>query len=207
MGSGGAWCAAAPPAWRLMTQRRIPTPVAAEVARLMAEESAALFGYALRITNGDRQEAEDLVQEAFQAAALNWSKLRRRPREVQRAWLRRVVKNKAIDRWRVAGRTQLVEDVPDRQAPSAERIALSRMALDRCLEVINKMPRVQHRVAYLRWHEDWSTEEIARELGIAQATVRVHLMNARRELVDAVGDEVVLAEGPDVNDDNDGREA
>ena len=81
------------------------------------------------------------------------------------------------------------------------------MALDRCLQAIQKMPPAQHRVAYLCWHEDWSTKEIARELGIAQATVRVHLMNARRDLVDAVGNEIVLAEERDDEDDSRGKEA
>jgi len=90
---------------------------------------------------------------------------------------------------------QAVAEVPDhRQAPSVEGVALSRIALDRCLEAINKMPPVQHRVAYLRWHEEWSTREIAHELGIAQATVRVHLMNVRNALRDEVGDELLVAE-------------
>lgn len=191
-----------------MKKRRIPTVVAAQVTRLMVEESAALFRYALRITNGDQEEAEDLVQEAFEAAALNWPKLRKLPREAQRAWLRRVVRNKAIDRWRIGKRIQLVEDLSDdREAPSAEHVALSRMALDRCLEAIRIMPPVQHRVAYLRWHEGWSTAEIARELGIAQATVRVQLMKARKKLVDAVGDNVVFAEEPDEENDSRGGEA
>jgi RNA polymerase sigma-70 factor (ECF subfamily) len=191
-----------------MKRPRIPRAVAAKVARLMVEESAALFRYALRITNGHQQEAEDLVQEAFQAAALSWAKIHKLSRDAQQGWLRTVVKKRAIDRWRITQRTQPVADIPDeRQSPSAERVALSQMALDRCLQAIQKMPPAQHRVAYLRWHEDWSTKEIARELGIAQATVRVHLMNARKDLVDAVGNEIVLAEERDDEDDSRGKEA
>ncbi len=103
VGAGGRRSWAASAAGRLMTQRRISAEAAAEVVRLMVEESAALFRRSLRATNGDWEEAEDLVQETFQAAALNWAKLRRWPRSRQRAWLFRVLINKAIES--LAGRT------------------------------------------------------------------------------------------------------
>ena len=173
----------------------------------MVEEVGSLFRYARRITNGHQQEAEDLVQEAFQAAALAWAEFTSYPETPSRAGYGQLSK-RAIDRWRITQRTQPVADVPDeRQSPSAERVALSQMALDRCLQAIQKMPPAPRRMAVSVRHEDWSTKEIARELGIAQATVRVHLMNARRDLVDAVGNEIVLAEERDDEDDSRGKEA
>jgi RNA polymerase sigma-70 factor, ECF subfamily len=190
-----------------MSQPRIPLQLAAEVAQLYVDESAAVFRYALYLTHGDQEEAENLVQETFQEAARKWAKLRMLSREAQRAWLFTVVKNKAIDRWRVARRHHLVSDVPEHgSAPSAEQVALSRLALDRCWEVISKMSPMQQRVAYLFWHEGWTTREIAEELGITPDTVRVHRKNARDELADAIGDEVVLFEEAD-DEDNHGEEA
>jgi RNA polymerase sigma-70 factor, ECF subfamily len=187
---------------------RVSRETAVEVALLMKDTAEMVFRRAVRATGGDRYEAEDLVQEAYQAAAAQWPQIRRWSRDRQMAWLLRIVINKAIDRWRVLGRLRVVSNLPDDlQTPAAERVALSRVAAERCLEVIKKMPRVQRRVAYLRWHEEWTTQEIALELGIKPPTVRVHLKNARDKLLTAVGDEVFLTEDSDEQEEYPGEEA
>src|SRR5207237_8722198 len=72
----------------------------AELLRAMfAEHGDALYAHALRLTSGDRQRAEDLVQETLLRA---W----RHPEALDpdrgsvRAWLFTTARNLAIDSWR-----------------------------------------------------------------------------------------------------------
>src|SRR5258705_11898599 len=66
---------------------------------LYAEHGDALFAHALRLASGDRQRAEDLVQETLLRA---W----RHPEALDpdrgsvRAWLFTTARNLAIDSWR-----------------------------------------------------------------------------------------------------------
>lgn len=177
-----------------MTQR-IPPAVAAEVARLFKAESEAVFRSALRAAGGDRAEAENLVQEVFEAAALQWATIAAYLPDRRRAWLCRVARNKAIDGYRAGKPMQLAAD-PDvsGESPSAERVALTRMQKDRCVKVISQMPEMRRKVAYLKFHEEWKTCEIAEYLSIAAGTVRVHVHGARVMLENAVGPEVFLTE-------------
>jgi RNA polymerase sigma factor (sigma-70 family) len=182
---------------------RFAPEVLVQVARLYVEEAEAVFKVTRRAVYDDR-EAEDLVQEAFQAAALAWEKIAGYSPERKRAWLRRVAINKAIDRYRAGSRMHLVADVHvARLAPSAEEVVVTRLERDRCLQVIREMPPVRRLIAYLRWHEEWTVREIAEDFGIATSTVRVHLHDARVTLEEALG--VFCADVPDA-DDGPGRE-
>jgi RNA polymerase sigma factor (sigma-70 family) len=159
--------------------KRISPEVEAQVAQLFVDHAEAVFVSALRAVGGDRREAETFVQEAFQAAAVQWDEIANDDPAAQRAWLRRVAINKAIDRHRVGRRVHLVAEVEiARTEPSAEQIALPRIVKDRCLQVIKEMPPRRRLVAYLRWHEEWDVREIAQYLGIAVSTVRVHLRDS-----------------------------
>jgi RNA polymerase sigma-70 factor (ECF subfamily) len=172
----------------------------AEAAALALELIKILFGRALRLT-GDWSEADDLVQEAFTAALEKWDQVGGWPRDRQLAWLTRVMMNKKIDAWRSGRRRSYpVAEVPDiRTAPSPESAVLDQRALDRCDEVISAMPPERRKVAQLRWYCLWTVKEIAACNGISEATVRGHLMRARRQLNEEVGPEVPFLD--DVPDD------
>ena len=59
---------------------------------------------------------------------------------------------------------------------------------------------MRQKVAFLRWNEDWSAAEIAGWLGIAQATVRGHLKEARDELIIQVGAQVPFIGDPEIDE-------
>src|SRR2546421_12816510 len=72
----------------------------AELLRAMfAEHGDALYAHALRLTNGDRQRAEDLVQETLLRAWRHPEALDPNRGSV-RAWLFTTARNLAIDSWR-----------------------------------------------------------------------------------------------------------
>jgi len=66
---------------------------------LHEEHGDALFAHALRLTNGDRQRAEDLVQETLLRAWQHPKALDPAHGSV-RAWLFTTARNLAIDAWR-----------------------------------------------------------------------------------------------------------
>jgi RNA polymerase sigma-70 factor (ECF subfamily) len=178
---------------------RIPPEHADEVGKLYARTAPALFGYARTLPQVGPARAEDLVQVAFQEAAVCWDKLAALDGERRRQWLFAVVRNKAIDEWRRDRRVQAEADPADYARPAPEPVAqvLSTLALQKCWAAIERMPPTRQRVAFLRWNEEWSTREIADWLGVASATVRWHLKIARDELVEQAGSAVPFLDGPD----------
>src|SRR5437016_14187928 len=97
----------------------------AELLRVLhAEHGDALFAYALRMCSGDRQRAEDLVQETLLRAWQHPEALDPQRGSV-RAWLFTTARNLAIDAWR--RRTSRVSEVvtdspPERASDDADRV-------------------------------------------------------------------------------------
>jgi RNA polymerase sigma factor (sigma-70 family) len=183
--------------------RRISPEVAAEIERLYLDVAPALLSYACTLPQVDRPGAEDLVQEAFKAAALSWDKIAGRDLQGRRQWLFRVVRNKTVDQWRKDGRCEPCSDLVELRSPPGEDTThriLCATALERCWSVIQWMPPMRQKVAFLRWGEDWSAGEIAEWLGITQATVRGHLKEARDELIIQVGAEVPFIGSPETDE-------
>jgi RNA polymerase sigma factor (sigma-70 family) len=182
--------------------RRISEGIAAEITQLFLGTAAELHAYACTLPNVDRHTADDLVQEAFQAAALAWEKLANRDTDGRRRWLFTVIRNKTIDQWRKERNSVLSPDLPE--APSAidatADSVLSATALAKCWAAVQEMPAVRKKVAFLRWSEEWTSAEIAAWLGISQATVRGHLKVARDELMIRVGADVPFIGDPQIDE-------
>jgi RNA polymerase sigma-70 factor (ECF subfamily) len=165
-----------------------------DAAVLYRATAPSLFVRARLLARGDRQQAEDLVQEVFVAALHSWGKVGALRPEAQQRWLFAVLTNKAVDTWRRIGRIDVMDatgghDRPGSADETYTRAACS-MAWRRAFEIIQQMPPARHHVVCLRWIAGWSAAEISIELGIRQATVRVHLKNARDTLITEIGPDV-----------------
>jgi RNA polymerase sigma-70 factor (ECF subfamily) len=144
-------------------------------------ERRALIAFAWSLT-GDRAAAEDLAQEALQAAWQRWDDVG--DYDKPGAWARRVIANRAATRARRSGR---------------ERRALSRLASrrvepvelspadDRFWAEVRRLPERQAQSVSLHYLEDRSVAEIAEVLGCAEGTVKVHLHRGRLALARALG--------------------
>jgi RNA polymerase sigma factor (sigma-70 family) len=154
--------------------------------------SGPVYAYLTGRVGLDRASAEDLVQEVFQEAAKGWSGLRVLADDERLAWLNRVARNKAIDRFRheqVAERK--LPFVRDRYAAAAVdvfRQAITSMALQRFIEVVDSMPPVRRKAAFLHWRCGWQNHEIAKALKIKESGVSVHLSKARQTLMKELRD-------------------
>ena len=150
-----------------------------------------LFERACVLTRGDQALAHDLVQGAFEAAALTWQALRGLAEEQRRNWLYRTLANIAVTGFRreAAFRDRLsrIESLYRRVQVDPLEQAFSSIMLERCWLVIRGLPERQHAVAMLRWGLDMKLHEIAAVLGMSEKTVSVHLSRVRHRLLRELG--------------------
>jgi len=140
---------------------------------------------------GDHHEASDCFQETF-LAALEVSR-----RERVRHWaalLVRLATNRALDRLRRRMRRLAREDgvqdwlaVPARNPGPAQEAEASELA-DRLRQALAQLPPQQGEVFCLRYLNELSYRDIARELGLKTSAVGVLLHRARLRLGELLGE-------------------
>jgi RNA polymerase sigma-70 factor (sigma-E family) len=130
-------------------------------AAYVAERRPALVRTAYLLC-GDAHLAEDLVQTALVKAVGHWRRIADHPEP----WLRKVIVNDHISRWRRhRGRERLTDVVPDAVAGEVGR------DLDLAAALAGLAPR-QRAVIVLRYYEDLTEAETARLLGVSVGTVK-----------------------------------
>ena len=133
----------------------------------------------------DRWKAEDALQEAF--CRLWGRKYKVSSLKEAVGLLSRTVRNIEIDELRKAGRRKTVGlDKAGLEEDSGEAMALEREALFRKVEASldRDITLLQKKVIQLHEYEGLSFEEIAEELGMQPAAVRMQASRARKVLRD-----------------------
>lgn len=149
---------------------------------LYAASYARLVGVVGAIT-GDRQEAEEAVQDAFVRLIGRWSTVSEY--DDPEAWLRKVAlgmvsnrRRKARNRLRAALRHG---PAPDVAGPTGDAVDLSR--------ALATLPYEQRAVIVLQ-HLGLDVERIAAELGVRPGTVKSRLSRARAALKPLLSEDV-----------------
>ena len=145
------------------------------------EHAAALWGYCVRLTNGDRPRAEDVVQETLLRAWRN-PRILDQTEGSARAWLFTVARNLVIDEWRTR-RAQLEMSTaePPERAPAGDET-------DELLQswvVADALSRLseEHRLVLVEcYYRGRSVAEAARRLDIPEGTVKSRTHYALRAL-------------------------
>ena len=175
-----------------MSVGKIPPHEAQELEACFRAHARYLFERACILTRGDQALAHDLVQAAFEAAALAWRGLRDLADEQLRNWLYRTLANIAVNGFRreAAFRARLprIETLYRKVPADPLEQAFSSIMLARCWQVIEGLPDRQHAVALLRWGLDMKLVEIATVLNMTEKTVSSHLSRVRRKLLSQLGD-------------------
>jgi RNA polymerase sigma factor (sigma-70 family) len=138
--------------------------------------------FAVLVSVGDRDTAQDLVAEAFARAWASWPAVSRHPAPV--AWVVRTALNAGVSRWRRRRREVPVPDlalVADRPAAGG---AADSCVDPRIMAALLRLPARQRQVVALRLVLDLDTERTAQVLGIAPGTVQAHLGRAMAALRD-----------------------
>jgi RNA polymerase sigma-70 factor (ECF subfamily) len=157
------------------------TATADSMNTLWRLHGGALFRFALKLTLGDRQRAEDIVQETMIRA---W----RHPEIVDgreqliRAWLFTVTRRVAIDMWRSRSRNpEVIEDEPTDWPDPVQHIDQTVTALDVRAAIAKLAPKHQQVVVEMYFYGR-QADEIAESLGIPAGTVRSRAYYALRHL-------------------------
>jgi RNA polymerase sigma-70 factor (ECF subfamily) len=149
-----------------------PADFDAVYAAQYADLTVQLYAYF-----GDRQEAQDVVQEAFCRALRRWSTVSRYDDPV--AWVRRVAWNLAVSRWR---RSRTALSFLRRQRPQEPQVAGPTTDRIELVEALATLPAAQRRAMVLHYLGDLSLSEIAERESVAIGTVKSWLHRGRAAL-------------------------
>lgn len=157
-----------------MDQREFDELYAASYRRLVGQLYAMI---------GDRDEAEECVQEAFVRA---WARRGRLDATAHpEAWLRTTAYRLAVSRWR---RTMRGRRSPDRAlsgslvspAPDEHTVAL--------VAALRQLPEAQRHTLVLHHLADLPVDAVAHELGVPVGTVKARLSRGRAALASLLSD-------------------
>jgi RNA polymerase sigma-70 factor (sigma-E family) len=137
-----------------------------------AARSAGLFRGALVLT-GNRETAEDLVQETLERAWSRWRTIA--AKDSPEAYVRRIMVNLANDRWRRFRRTVTHHDNGDGDGAAAGDEYARVDSRDQLVRALQALPMRMRTVVVLRYFHNLSDAEIAADLGISTGTVRSQL--------------------------------
>ena len=140
---------------------------------------------------GKREEAEDVVHDAFVAV---WRKIDRfdAQRGSLRGWLMTVVRNRAIDRVRARRTTVDIDDADERSLlrtgpnPTWED-ALQRASASAVRASMANLPAEQRRAVELAYFEGYTYREVAELTGVPPGTANGRLRLALGKLRSALG--------------------
>ena len=131
--------------------------------------SDMVFRIAVQYT-GNRQEAEDITQDAFLAML---KKMPFNSAEHAKRWLIRVTINKCKDYFKSAKRKNL---------PLDENLSASYVGENERLEELEKLEPLDRSIIYLFYYEGYSAKEIAKMTGKTRNAVNIRLSRARNTL-------------------------
>jgi RNA polymerase sigma factor (sigma-70 family) len=140
--------------------------------------------FAVLVSVGDRDTAQDLVAEAFARAWASWPAVSRHPAPA--AWVVRTALNAGVSRWRRRRREVAVPDLALVADGPATAGAADDCVDPRIMAALLRLPARQRQVVALRLFLDLDTERTARVLGIAPGTVQAHLGRAMAALRDGL---------------------
>lgn len=140
-----------------------------------AASYSALFRVLVTFTT-DRQDAEDVLQEAYARAASDWRRVSQLDNPA--AWVRRVAMNRAVDGHRRRSR---------RRAAYArlEATTVATPALDVDVQTALRGLRLEEREAVVLHHLlGLTVAEIAADTGRPTGTIKAQLVRGRQQLAD-----------------------
>jgi RNA polymerase sigma-70 factor (sigma-E family) len=149
-------------------------PVGVQFEEFSREQLPGLVRFAAVLT-GDRDLAQDIVQDALVRAHLRWSRVSAADRPD--LYLRKMVVNGYLS-WRRRWYQRSVRPIPDTSwiaEPAAADPATRIADHDQLAALLSGLSRAQQAAIVLRFYEDRDDSEIAAVLGCAVGTVRSHI--------------------------------
>ena len=144
-----------------------------------------LLALATGLLAGDRAAAEDVVDTAFIAIWQGASSLTEQGGA--RGWMRRILRNKAVDWLRINARYDLgleASDLTELRDPASdpECLAIGTDAARRLVAALSQLSLDQREAVMLCYFEDLPLAQIAAIAGCPEGTVKTRLFHARKAL-------------------------
>lgn len=151
-----------------------------ELYRLFAPK---LFGVSLRYSR-DQTEAEDTLHEAFVNI---FNKIEQYSGKGSfEGWMKRIVVNLALEKYRTRYRLQTVEDITIYDSKSEYDEIYDAINVTQLMELINELPPRYKMVFNMYAIDGYSHKEIAEEMGINEGTSKSNLARGRKILQDKI---------------------
>lgn len=132
---------------------------------------------ALGFAWGDRERAEDAVQEALAAACESRHEIGHLPK-----WVTTTALNQLRAQHRRFSAERRALDRVERQPAPSNATAHGILERDEVLELLSRLPRRQREVVALHYLLDMSVREVAEATGVTEGTVKTQLHRARAAL-------------------------
>jgi len=141
----------------------------------------ALYRFALNLTRGNRERAEDIVQETLLRAWRHPEVMEGRE-EMIRPWLLTITRHVSIDMWRARSRNEeIIEVEPIDRPDPAEYIEQAVTGLDVRAALATLSPKHRQVIVGMYYYGQ-QVDEIARSLGVPTGTVKSRSYYALRQL-------------------------
>jgi RNA polymerase sigma-70 factor (ECF subfamily) len=161
----------------------------ARFAELYEINFERVYAYVVRRV-GNRTETEDLTSEVFHQALANLKRFEWRGIPFA-AWLFRIAANLIADRWQRSGR-EVADDGKKAESLQVRPVEIEEVERRATLfRLVDTLPKEQRRVVVLRFVEQKSIKEVAREIRKTEGAVKqlqfraVSSLRARMEGADA----------------------
>jgi RNA polymerase sigma-70 factor (ECF subfamily) len=162
----------------------------ARFAELYENNFERVYAYVVRRV-GDRAETEDLTSEVFHHALANLRRFEWRGIPFA-AWLFRIAANLISDRWQRKGREDVADEPEQIESAAARGVEFEEVERRATLfRLVDTLPVEQRRVVVLRFVEQKSIKEVAREIRKTEGAVKqlqfraLSSLRARMEGADA----------------------
>jgi RNA polymerase sigma-70 factor, ECF subfamily len=143
----------------------------ARFAELYENNFERVYAYVVRRV-GDRTETEDLTSEVFHHALANLQRFEWRGTPFA-AWLYRIAANLISDRWQRSKRENLVDEPEQIEGAQARNVEFEEVERKATLfRLVETLPEEQRRVVVLRFVEQKSIKEVAREIRKTEGAVK-----------------------------------
>jgi RNA polymerase sigma-70 factor (ECF subfamily) len=143
--------------------------------------SRAMFNICMRMMN-NREEAEDMLQEAFSEAFRRLDSFRYE--STFGAWLKRIVVNKCINEIkRKKADLEFFEDMaPFGDKPVAEEEYSRGLSVDKVRKAMEKLPKGSRMIFSLYLLEGYDHQEISQILEISESNSKTQYMRAKQRM-------------------------
>lgn len=141
------------------------------------------FGYAMKVAllhTGNRDKALEVVNDSFVKVFNKIGKYN--STQPFKSWLRRIVINTSIDRFRKNYREFQYDEQETFLVPDTTPSVITQLTAQDILKLLNRLPEIQQLIFGLYEIEGYSHDEISSLLRIPENTSRVYLARAKKRL-------------------------